>query len=135
MEQTFYTLLGVSSTATAGEIKKAYHKKALQYHPDKNPGDAEAEKKFKEVNLAHEVLSDTKKREAYDRMGHSAFQNQQGGGGHEGFHRGFLRKFNFQPILRARLVKRRVQNPRQNQKVVGLVVAEAGFMFKGGFLP
>ncbi len=86
MEQNFYTLLGVSSTATAAEIKKAYHKKALQYHPDKNPGDAEAEKKFKEVNLAHEVLSDPKKREAYDRMGHSAFQNQQGGGGYEGFH-------------------------------------------------
>jgi molecular chaperone DnaJ len=90
VEQNFYTLLGISSTATAAEIKKAYHKKALQYHPDKNPGDAEAEKKFKEVNLAYEVLSDSQKRESYDRMGHSAFQSQQtGGGGYEGFSHGF----------------------------------------------
>ena len=89
MDQNFYTILDVSSTATASEIKKAYHKKALKYHPDKNPGDKEAEKHFKEVNFAYEVLSDPKKRESYDRVGHSAFQNQQSGGGYEGFSHGF----------------------------------------------
>lgn len=88
MEQNFYAILGVSSTATPSEIKKAYHKKALKYHPDKNPGDKEAEKNFKEINAAHEILSDPKKREAYDRMGHAAFQQSQGGG-HEGFSQGF----------------------------------------------
>lgn len=81
----FYELLGVSKSATAAEIKKAYRKMAVKYHPDKNPDDATAEEKFKEIGQAYEVLSDEQKRAAYDRYGHAAFENGGGGGG-GGFH-------------------------------------------------
>jgi molecular chaperone DnaJ len=81
----YYDILEISRTATADEIKKAYRKKALQYHPDKNPGDAEAEKRFKEVSEAYEVLSDDKKRQVYDRYGKEALQGAPGGGGMHGF--------------------------------------------------
>lgn len=81
----YYELLELTRTATPEEIKKAYRKKALQYHPDKNPGDAEAEKKFKEISEAYEVLSDEKKRQMYDRYGKEAFA---GGGGMGGMHGG-----------------------------------------------
>ncbi len=65
----YYTILGVSKTATADEIKKAYRKLAQQYHPDKNPGNKKAEDKFKEINEAYEVLSDANKRKKFDRLG------------------------------------------------------------------
>jgi molecular chaperone DnaJ len=82
----YYEILGVSKSATQDEIKKAYRKKALQYHPDKNPGDSEAEAKFKEVSEAYEVLSDEKKREIYDRYGKDAVQGAAGAGaGGHGF--------------------------------------------------
>jgi molecular chaperone DnaJ len=81
----YYDILEVSRTATAEEIKKAYRKKALQYHPDKNPGDAEAEKRFKEVSEAYEVLSDEKKRQIYDRHGKEGLQGAAGGAGMHGF--------------------------------------------------
>ena len=68
-ERDFYDVLGVARTATADEIKKAYRKKALQFHPDRNPGDAEAEAQFKEAAEAYEVLSDPDKRARYDRFG------------------------------------------------------------------
>ncbi|MDR0351213.1 MAG: molecular chaperone DnaJ [Puniceicoccales bacterium] len=77
-EQDYYGLLGVSKTATAEELKKAYRKMALKYHPDKNPGDKAAEEKFKQISEAYEVLSDEQKRVTYDRHGHAAF----GQGGH-----------------------------------------------------
>lgn len=81
----YYDVLEVSRTATAEEIKKAYRKKALQFHPDKNPGDAEAEKRFKEVSEAYEVLSDDKKRPIYDRHGKDGLQGAAAGGGMHGF--------------------------------------------------
>ncbi|HND85473.1 MAG TPA: DnaJ domain-containing protein, partial [Pseudobdellovibrionaceae bacterium] len=70
----FYTLLGVNRSASAEELKKAYRKLAMQYHPDKNPGDKKAEEKFKEISEAYDTLSDPKKREMYDRFGHASTQ-------------------------------------------------------------
>ncbi len=70
----YYDILEIAHAATAEEIKKAYRKKALQYHPDKNPGDAQAEKRFKEISEAYEVLSDEKKRQIYDRHGKEGLQ-------------------------------------------------------------
>jgi molecular chaperone DnaJ len=78
----FYTTLGVARDASAEDLKKAYRKMAMQYHPDRNPGDHKAEAKFKEVNEAYDVLKDDQKRGAYDRFGHQAFE--QGGGGAAG---------------------------------------------------
>jgi molecular chaperone DnaJ len=79
----FYEILGVERGADQDTIKKAYRKMAMQFHPDKNPGNPEAEEKFKEAASAYEVLGDPEKRARYDRFGHSAFQN--GGGGARGF--------------------------------------------------
>jgi molecular chaperone DnaJ len=80
----YYELLGVSKSASADELKKAYRKMAMQYHPDKNQGDAAAEKKFKEISEAYDVLKDPDKKAAYDRYGHAAFENGAGGGGGRG---------------------------------------------------
>ncbi len=77
-KRDYYEVLGVAKTATAEEIKKAYRKKAIQYHPDKNPGDKEAEEKFKEAAEAYEVLSDPQKRQRYDQFG---FAGMSGAGG------------------------------------------------------
>jgi molecular chaperone DnaJ len=72
-KEDYYVLLGVERTVTAEELKKAYRKKAVQYHPDKNPGNKEAEEMFKKVSEAYEILQDAEKRAAYDRYGHAAF--------------------------------------------------------------
>ena len=79
----FYELLGVSRDADEKAVKAAFRKLAMQFHPDRNPGDHTAEIKFKEVNAAYECLKDPQKRAAYDRFGHAAFEN--GGGGPAGF--------------------------------------------------
>ena len=90
-KRDYYEVLGVSKTATDAEIKKAYRKLAMKYHPDYNPGDKEAEEKFKEINEANEVLSDPKKRQLYDQYGFAgvdpnyAAQNGGGPGGPGGF--------------------------------------------------
>ena len=70
-KRDYYEVLGVSKTATAEEIKKAYRKVAMQFHPDRNPGDKAAEEKFKEAAEAYEVLSDSNKKAQYDRFGHA----------------------------------------------------------------
>src|ERR1700739_5084820 len=73
MKRDYYEILGISKSASQDEIKKAYRKVAMQYHPDRNPGDKAAEEKFKEAAEAYEILSDTEKRAQYDRFGHNAF--------------------------------------------------------------
>lgn len=81
MKRDYYEILGVSKSSSADEIKKAYRKTAMQYHPDRNPGDKAAEEKFKEAAEAYDVLSSDEKRAKYDRFGHQAFQGGAGGGG------------------------------------------------------
>ncbi|MEK6774601.1 MAG: J domain-containing protein [Bdellovibrionota bacterium] len=93
-KKDFYSLLGVSRTATPEEVKKAYRKLALQFHPDKNPGNKKAEEKFKEISEAYDTLGDEKKREVYDQFGHAGAQAGFGGaggpfGGGGGFRGGF----------------------------------------------
>ncbi|HLP75351.1 MAG TPA: molecular chaperone DnaJ [Candidatus Paceibacterota bacterium] len=80
-KRDYYEVLGVAKGVDADEIKKAYRKLAVKYHPDKNPGDKAAEEKFKELGEAYEVLNDPQKRAVYDQHGHAAFDRRAGGGG------------------------------------------------------
>lgn len=90
-KKDFYELLGVQKTAAPDDLKKAYRKLAMQFHPDRNPGDKAAEQTFKDISEAYDVLKDEQKRAAYDRFGHAAFENGggRGGSGDFGFAAGF----------------------------------------------
>ncbi|PSQ60729.1 MAG: molecular chaperone DnaJ, partial [Bacteroidetes bacterium QH_10_64_19] len=90
MPRDYYNVLGVDEDASEDEIKKAYRKKAMEYHPDRNPDDPEAEKKFKEASEAYDVLSDPEQRQRYDQFGHAGLGQDGGGGrGARGRGRGF----------------------------------------------
>ncbi|MBS0558906.1 MAG: molecular chaperone DnaJ [Proteobacteria bacterium] len=88
-KQDYYATLGVAKDASADDLKRAYRKLAMQYHPDRNPDNKQAEAKFKEVNEAYDVLKDEQKRAAYDRFGHAAFEQGGPGGFAGGFQGGF----------------------------------------------
>src|SRR6478672_4223256 len=83
-KRDYYEVLGVTRTSTEVELKAAFRKLAMQFHPDRNPGDKDCEHRFKEINQAYDVLKDEQKRAAYDRFGHAAFE-QGGMGGGPGF--------------------------------------------------
>ncbi len=93
-KKDYYEVLGVSKNASDDEIKKAYRKLAVKYHPDKNPGNKEAEEKFKEISEAHEVLSDKQKRARYDQFGHAGVGGNGSMGGNP-FQGGGFQNFNF----------------------------------------
>lgn len=92
-KRCYYETLSVTRTASDGEVKTAFRKLAMQWHPDRNPGDGSAEVRFKEINEAYEVLKDGDKRAAYDRYGHAAFENGHGGAGPHGFGSDFASAF------------------------------------------
>src|SRR5260221_7449063 len=91
-KRCYYETLEVERTADESKLKAAFRKLAMKWHPDKNPGDASSEVRFKEINEAYEVLKDGDKRAAYDRFGHAAFEQGMGGGG-PGFGAGFASSF------------------------------------------
>ena len=78
MKQDYYEILGISKAASSSEIKKAYRKNAIKYHPDKNPGDKTSETNFKKAAEAYEILSDPDKKSRYDQFGHNAFEGAGG---------------------------------------------------------
>src|SRR5256885_11277121 len=91
-KRCYYEVLEVDRAANDGELKSAFRKLAMQWHPDRNPNDKSCEPRFKEINEAYEVLKDPDKRAAYDRFGHAAFEQGLGGGG-PGFGAGFASSF------------------------------------------
>ena len=118
----FYELLGVAKNASGEELKKAYRKLAMKYHPDRNSGDKEAEQKFKNLSEAYDVLRDEQKRAAYDRYGHAAFEQGGGGAGGFGFSGGFADIFDemFGDIMGRRGDQRRAtsgQDVRFNMEI------------------
>lgn len=96
-KRDYYEVLGIPKNTSTKDIKKAYKKLAMKYHPDKNPGDKTAEEKFKEIKEAYEILTDDEKRQQYDRFGHAAFQGASGNGQHDG--RGHYQSGGFEDIF------------------------------------
>ncbi|OOB79231.1 MAG: molecular chaperone DnaJ [Epulopiscium sp. Nuni2H_MBin001] len=134
-KKDYYDVLGVGKGASESDLKKAYRKLAKQYHPDTNPDNKEAEAKFKEASEAYEVLSDEDKRAAYDRYGHSAFEQGAGGAGAGGFggFGGFEGAFDFEDIFgdifgSGRRSQRRGPRPGADiQQNIQVTFAEAAF--------
>ena len=83
-KRDYYEVLSVTRSCTTDELKKSYRKFAIQFHPDKNPGDKKAEEKFKELSEAYEILSDPQRRQMYDQFGHAAVNGNAGQGGFQG---------------------------------------------------
>ena len=107
-KRCYYEVLGVQRTASDGELKAAFRKAAMKWHPDRNPNDKECEQRFKEVNEAYDVLKDDQKRAAYDRFGHAAFEHGRGGGNGPGFGSEFATTFaEHQKKLKAEAGERR----------------------------
>ncbi|BBM67226.1 molecular chaperone DnaJ [Vibrio alfacsensis] len=96
-KRDYYEVLGIPKDTSTKDIKKAYKKLAMKYHPDRNPGDKTAEEKFKEIKEAYEILTDDEKRQQYDRFGHAAFQGASGNGHHDG--RGHYQSGGFEDIF------------------------------------
>src|SRR6516162_11329989 len=92
-KRDYYEVLGVERGVNDSDLKSSYRKLAMKFHPDRNPGDHEAEHRFKELNEAYEVLKDGDKRAAYDRFGHVAFEQSGMGGAGPGFGAGFASSF------------------------------------------
>src|SRR5665213_3550893 len=98
-KRCYYETLEVERTADDSKLKAAFRKLAMKWHPDKNPGDASSEVRFKEINEAYEVLKDGDKRAAYDRFGHAAFEQGAGGGRGQGRERGSDLRYNMEISL------------------------------------
>src|SRR6476660_4939468 len=92
-KRCYYETLEVERSVDDSQLKAAYRKLAMKWHPDRNPGDKDCESRFKEINEAYDVLKDGDKRAAYDRFGHAAFENGHGGGGAHGFNADFGSSF------------------------------------------
>src|SRR5688572_31550094 len=92
-KRCYYEVLEVERSAKDGELKTAFRKLAMKWHPDRNPGDKDCEHRFREINEAYDVLKDGDRRAAYDRFGHAAFENGHGGGGGHGFGSDFASAF------------------------------------------
>ena len=115
-KRDYYEVLGVNKSASADQIKSAYRKLAVKYHPDKNKGDKASEEKFKEASEAYHVLSNVERKQNYDNFGHAAFEN--GGGGGRGGFGNFDFSGSFSDILRIFLVKALVEVEEDQEDLI-----------------
>ncbi len=126
-KRCYYETLEVDRTADESKLKAAFRKLAMKWHPDKNPGDANSEIRFKEINEAYEVLKDGDKRAAYDRFGHAAFEQGAGGGG-PGFGAGFASSFSdiFEDLFGMNPVRAPAPRPAPSRRPARCAAAPAG---------